>query len=150
MPPLTVEATQLSYDLAVRGGACSEAVTQAGRELTAAQQATESLDERAFRLGLAAADLDAESDRHNAAAEDAAGHATFRFNKWGQDDETARSLQREAEACRRLVVKCMEEAVRLRSQAAALQRTQQYRDDYIAIVTDAAPGVARVLEGVGR
>jgi hypothetical protein len=85
------------------------------------RQATETLDERCFRLGLMASDKDAEAERHMAGAADAAGRAAGRRARWG-NDEYARSFDREEWACTKLAVDAMAEAERLRSQAAALRK----------------------------
>lgn len=142
MSPLTpqIADAQRAYDLARGGGASAETVIQAGRELTAAQQAAEGLDERALRLGIAAADKDAEAERHWAAEADAAGRAAGRrFH--GNDDDLAASFDREVAACRKLALEAESEAGRLRSQANAIRRSQRYVEDYMAIVS---PAIAKV------
>lgn len=96
----------------------------AGRYQSALRIGDESLDERAFRLGLKAADLDAIAERHMDAAADAAGRAAGRRLR-GWDDNLAASFDRECTSCTELALEASAEAERLRSQAAAIRRTAE-------------------------
>ncbi len=141
MSPLTVEQAVRSYDLAIRGGASIDAQMAALADLRAAQEAAETLDERALRLGIAAADKDAEASRHWEAEADAAGRAAGRrFH--GNDDELAASFDRESAACRRLALEAEAEAARLRSQCAAIRRSHRYASDYLDVVSSVQAKVA--------
>jgi hypothetical protein len=122
MRTLTVEQAYQDWQGAIAQDAPLAVHVALGRDYAAARDATETLDQRAFRLGLRAADKDAEAGRHLAAAADAAGMAAGRRLRWGQDDPTAASLQREADHCTALAEEADAEAYRLRSQAAALRR----------------------------
>lgn len=92
---------------------------------------TETIDQRCFRLGLRAADKDAEAERHWKAEADAAGMAARRRLKWGADDTTAIIFDHKANACRVCALDAEAEAARLRSQAASLRRAQRYADGVI-------------------
>lgn len=87
-------------------------------------EAAETMDERAFRLGLRAADLDAIAERHMDAAADAAGRAAGRRLR-GWDDNLAVSFDRECQSCTELALEASAEAERLRSQAGAIRRTAE-------------------------
>lgn len=134
MSALTVDQARHNWDLAFYGGASVDAQTAALSDLRRAQEAAETLDERALRLGIAAADKDAECERRMAAEADAAGRAAGR-RFYGNDDELAASFDREAASCRKLATEAMDEAVRLRSQAAAIRRSQRFAEDYVAVVS---------------
>jgi hypothetical protein len=124
---------QLAHDACVApwGAPVHDIYRAALAERSRQRQATETLDERCFRLGLMAADKDAEAERHMAGAADAAGRAAGRRARWG-NDEYARSFDREELACTKLAADAMAEAERLRSQAAALRRAQAYAADVVA------------------
>lgn len=124
--PNTITAAR-SYDLAIHDGASVSAQDTALRELMGAENRTETLDQRAFRLGLAATDKDAEAERHMTGAADAVGRAAGR-RLAGNDDELAASFDREAGHCTKLAMEADDEATRLRSQAAAIRRSQRYAD----------------------
>lgn len=112
-----------AYESALFGHADSDVTLALGRAYAEATQAAESIDERCLRLGVMAMDKDAETERHMAAAADAAGLAAGRRLR-GNDDAMARSYDREELACTKLAAEAMAEAERLRSQAAALRRAQ--------------------------
>lgn len=95
------------------------------------EEAAESIDERCFRLGLKAADKDAEAGRHWFAEADAAGRAAFRRLS-GNDDAYAASFDREAAFCREEALKASAEADRLRSQVASLRRAQSFADQVVS------------------
>jgi hypothetical protein len=141
MNALTVQQARRAYDLAIHGGASVDAQIAALRDLRTATEAAETLDERALRLGIAAADKDAEGERHMLGEADAAGRAASRrFH--GNDDELARSFDREAAVCLKLADECFAEAERLRSQANAIRRRQRYAAEYVAIVSGVLEVVA--------
>ena len=94
-------------------------------------QATETTDERCFRLGLMAVDKDAEAARHWANEADAAGRATGR-RLAGNDDEYAAGYDREVHACKALALDAEAEANRLRSQCASLRKAQRFADEVIS------------------
>jgi hypothetical protein len=119
-----ITRTREAFLDALFGYAEPDVVLAAGRAYGAAKEATESTDERCFRLGLMAADKDAEAERHMAAAADAAGLAAGRRLRWGEDAVT-RSYDREELACTKLAADAMAEAERLRSQASSLRRAQE-------------------------
>lgn len=129
-----ITAARHNWDLAIHGAASAAAQDAARREVMAAEQACETLDERAIRLGIAAADKDAEAERHMAAEADAAGRAAGR-RFYGNDDAYAASFDREAASCLKLALEAMAEAERLRSQANAIRRSQRFAEDCAAIVS---------------
>lgn len=133
MTPLTPSQARHAYDLAHYGDASSDARLAALEDLRAAEEAVETIDQRCFRLGLRAAEKDAEAERHMAAAADAAGRAAGRRLRWGNDALVA-SFDREELACTTLAADAMAEAERLRSQCAALRRAQRYADDVVGML----------------
>lgn len=108
-----------------------EAARKALAEAEAAERPAPSIDERCLKLGIQAADKDAEAERHWAAEADCAGRAAYRRSV-GNDDEVARSLDRERASCQRLAEAAQSEASRLRSQAAALRRAQAYAAEVVS------------------
>lgn len=116
---------------ALRVDECHDLLREALRVQRAEKEASETLDQRAFRLGLRAADLDAQAERHMAAAADAAGMAAGRRLK-GNDDEYARSFDREAKYCTEMATEASAEAARLRSQAASLHRAKSFADAVVS------------------
>jgi len=104
-------------------GGSAEAERDVLRRLSEARQATESTDERCFRLGLRAAEKDMEAERHMAAEAEAAGRAAHRRNRG--ETALADSFDREARACLACAQDAMAEAERLRSQASSLRRAQE-------------------------
>ena len=122
---IQIQAAEHECDLAYFGGASSETVLAVQRELMALEQAAESTDERCLRLGVKAMDKDAEAERHLLAAADAAGLAAGR-RLAGNDDQIARSYDREVAHCTAAALGASAEAERLRSQCAALRRAQEF------------------------
>ena len=96
-----------------------------------ARQATETTDDRCFRLGLMAVDKDAEAARHWASEADAAGRAAGR-RLAGNDDTIAAGYDHEVQACKALALDAEAEANRLRSQCASLRKAQRFADEVIS------------------
>lgn len=93
--------------------------------------ATETLNERCFRLGLLAAAKDAEAERHWAAEADAAGRAAFERQEGNR--ALADSYDRERADCEACALDADAEAERLRSQAAAIRRSQRIAEDFASL-----------------
>lgn len=129
-----IEAAQHALFCAQQDNAGQDALDRCWAELRAARIDAESLDERAFRLGLEAADKDAEAERHLVAAADAAGRAAGRRLRFGED-EMVRSFDREEMACTKLATECMAEAERLRSQVRSIRRSKALADHILGLMT---------------
>jgi hypothetical protein len=113
-------AANYAYD---RRNDTSAMLSELLAEKTRLAEAAETLDERAFRLGLKAAGLDVKADQLRAEAAQDDLIVIARRARFGDADQPALSIEARARATRTLADNFSAEAERLRSQAGALRRT---------------------------